>query len=302
VLIFVATGGMSEFIAFLRAYLHGLGVTTSPLSLIQRANYFATMVWWTLLGVGPVKMMTHESPPTLLAGFHSAVLLVLPAFGVLVSLFRGARSIGLLVAMGLFCGAAVLFGTFGNRLWLHHAAPLLPIFYVALALTLELAVSTIGARHIRLASAAAVAIVVPLIVANTVNQQSVLFDLARTGGVGLASDAIEHFAEDSLRGPSSTYAFFPDWGVFMPFEMITRGRVPLATDFTPEAARRTLCGGQDVLLGLVNGPGLDRLPAWTDSIDWGQPDQTIYRQRDGVPVLTAIRWHAAASGHKACTT
>jgi hypothetical protein len=303
-LILIATGGLHDFLHFISVNLSTLEVAQSPLSLRQRAGYFVSMVSWTVLDVGPAAMMLHKSVPLFLPNTKFVLLLIIPALGLVAGLTRRLRSPGLVIAVGFFLGTAGLVGVFGNRVWLHHMALLVPVMYIAMALTLE-QLATYCVRYSVILTIAIVPIL-PLLVGNAVDQQSVLFDLTQTGGVGLASDAIERFAEDSLQTPVPTHAFFPDWGVFMPFEMITRGQIPLTTGFTPLEAQRTLCAGRDVLLGLMDNsiavgqPGSDRLPAWIKAVGWGQPDLATYRQRDQVPVITAIRWHASASPHPAC--
>jgi len=299
-LILIETGSVHGFLNFITSYLKGLGVAEAPTSLSQRFSYFYTMVWWTLFDVGPSMVMLQKAVPLFLPTFKLVVLLAVPALGLVVNLIRSPRSPGLFIVAGFFLGAAALVGTFGTRLWLHHVSFLPPLLYLALALTLELLATRFAARRAVLAAVVAIGLVLPLAAGNAIDRQAVLSELARTGGVGLTSDAVERFAEDSLHSPVPTHAFFPDWGVFMPFEMITRGRVPLTTGFTPQDARRRLCGGQDALLALMVGPGPDRLPAWIDEVGWGQPDIATYWQRDGVPVLTAIRWHASAPVHPVC--
>ena len=86
----------------------------------------------------------------------------------------------------------------------------------------------------------------------------------------------------------------------MPFAMVTHGAIQITTGFAPEDAFRTLCDGKDALLALMDGQGPDRLPDWIKEVGWGQPDITIYRQRDGNPVLTAIRWRALTVDHPLC--
>lgn len=86
----------------------------------------------------------------------------------------------------------------------------------------------------------------------------------------------------------------------MPFEMVTGGQIPLLTEFSPEAARRKLCEGQDALLAIVNEQGVDRLARWIDAVGWGSPEIVVYRQRDNVPVLTSVRWRSSESNHPAC--
>ena len=42
----------------------------------------------------------------------------------------------------------------------------------------------------------------------------------------MSSDAIDRFAIDSLSVKDPTFYFFPDWGVFMSFAMLTHGTLP----------------------------------------------------------------------------
>jgi hypothetical protein len=297
VLVFIYAGGLQGFFDVINTSLNTLGVADSSLSLTQRILNFWTTVSWTIRDVGPPDMMLSEVPLILLPLIKTFLLLALPAAGLLASLSARLRSPGLLVAVGLFVGQAVLFIVFGSRLWLHHAAPLLPILYVALALALDQVARVVGPRP---GAVAAAVVLSPLLAGNAYDRHSVFALLAQTGGVGLTSDAIERFAQDSVSVHVPTRAFFPDWGVFMPFEMITRGRIPLSTDFSPQEARHTLCSGKDVLLGLTVHPGPDRLPAWISETNWGTPDITIYRQRNDVPELIAVRWHAATQPTGAC--
>ncbi len=295
-----ATGGVHGFLNYITNSLNELGVANSPMSLAERISYLRNMVSWTMLDVGPSSMMLHRTLPITFPGTKAALLLAVPALGLIAGLIRPPRSPGLPVITGLFLGMCALVLVFGNRLWLHHAAPLLPIVYIALALTLDRFLARFTPRIGWLALVGAIAVVLPLLAGNTVDRQAMFFELARTGGVGLTSDAIPRFAEDSLQIGTPTHAFCPDWGVFMPFEMVTRGRFPISTGFASQDAIRTLCGGKDVLLALMDGQNPDRLPVWIKEVGWGEPDITVYRQHDGAPVLTAARWHATSAEHAIC--
>nr|WP_294524658.1 hypothetical protein [uncultured Rhodopila sp.] len=300
-LILKATGGVHGFLNFLVASLAGLAVADSPMSLVQRAQYFVNMVNWTMLDVGPATMMLGKALPLSFPTTKLAVLLGVPALGLAINLFRAPRSQGIFLAAGFFLGSAVLTAVFGGRLWLHHFALLLPVAYIAVALALQRIAFCFAMRRTDLlAPILSIVVIVPLMIGNAIDRLAVLSDLTRTGGVGLASDAIERFANENFVNNSPTWAFFPDWGIFMPFEMVTRGRIPLTTGFTPEDARRMLCAGNDVLLAIMIKPQSDRLPDWIREVGWGQPDVSTYAQRDGVPVLTAVRWHASTPGHSAC--
>ena len=201
------------------------------------------------------------------------------------------RVTGIVFIAGLFMGMICLFVAFGNRLYFHHVALTLPLLYVALALCMEDLANPISS--LRWAQWALALPILILGIGNAIDRQRVMLALERTGGVGLASDAIERFAQDSLTNADATFAFFPDWGIFMPFEMVTGGQIPLLTEFSPEAVRRKLCEGQDALLAIINEQGVDRLAPWIAAVGWGLPEIAVYRQRDNVPVVTSVRWRAS---------
>ena len=228
------------------------------------------------------------------------LLLDIPIVFLILSLVFARGFTGIVFIASLFLGMACLFVIFGDRLGFHHVALTLPLLYLAFALCIESI-----AHAASISGRAQLALALPLVIlgiGNAIDRQSVFLDLERTGGVGLASDAIERFAEDSLTNPAPTFAFFPDWGIFMPFEMVTGGKIPLLTEFSPEAARRKLCEGQDALLAIINDEGVDRLAPWIDAVGWGSPEVVVYRQRDDAPVLTSVRWRASAPADPACVS
>jgi hypothetical protein len=299
-LMFAATGGAPGFERFIAAYIGGSHVLGSQLNITQSLKYFFEIASETIGFVGPSTMMLRKTYTPFFAGLKFLMLLA-PATAILLMMIPLARkSIGIVLLFGFAAGTCSLFLLFGDRLWLHHAAMILLILYLGLALALEYIAKTTS-----LDGWANWALALPFLIlglGNAIDRQRVMLDLERTGGVGLASDAIERFAEDSRSNPEPTFAFFPDWGVFMPFEMVTGGQIPLLTDFSPEAALRKLCEGQDALLAIINDKGVDRLAPWIDAVGWGSPEIVVYRQRDNVPVLTSLRWRASAPTHPACVS
>jgi hypothetical protein len=290
----VATGGLHGFVGFWTAYLHTLAANKSQLTMMSRINFFFNSVRRTVLDTGPSIMMLHKPLPLSVPTLKMWLLLGVPGIGLVVSLIRAPRFSGLVVLGAFVLGEAVLFGVFGDRLWLQHLVVLLPILYIAFALTLENAAIRLALRRSLVVDIAACVVMTPLVVGNVVDSQAMLQALRETGGVGFASDALTHFADDSLLNrPSATDAFFPDWGIFMSFVMITHGQIATTTSFSPDEARRALCNGHDVLLALMANQDPERLPAWISAIDRGQPSIATYRQHDGTPVLIAIRWHAS---------
>jgi hypothetical protein len=295
----VEYGGLREFRQYLTSDLGALDVSSS-VPLLQRFQSFFDMVRNTIRDVGPAGMMLQEVPPLCLPTLKTTLLVDVPVFALIGGLIRSPRLPGLPVLAGFILGFLVLVLAFGDRLWLHHAALLLPVLYAALALALEWFVAWMPPRWARIAGWGAAAVLSPFLLTNALDRHAVFERLRATGGVGLSSDAILRFAEESLRVPSPTRMFFPDWGVFMSFVMITRGSIPFETDFSPEAARAALCGGQDAVVVLVTGKPIERLPIWINEVGWGKPDISTYNQRDGTPVLTVGRWRAAERPAGAC--
>ena len=256
------------------------------------------LVYRTTRFDGPSLMMLKRTYTPYCGECKSFLLLIIPILYLIVSLIFVRKVTGVILIAGFFSGMACLFVIFGHRLFFHHVALTLPLLYLSLALSVEY----IG-KAPPLVGRAEWALALPFLIlgiGNAIDRQRVMLDLERTGGVGLASDAIERFAQDSLTNPDATIGFFPDWGIFMPFEMVTGGQIPLLPDFSPDAARRKLCEGRDALLAIINDKGTDRLAPWIEEVGWGSPEIVVYRQRDDVPVLTSVRWRSSASTHPAC--
>lgn len=290
--ILIATGGLHGFLAFMRGYLLSLNAQGSPLPLLQRVHFFYYLLHGSILDIGPSLMMLHVTTPLILPGWKFFLLLLIPVVAVVSALARLERITSLLFVIGLLAGFLLLVIVFGNRLWFHHAALLLPVLYAGLAVSLERIAFCFPVRFLRSVEIIYVVVLAPLLIANASDRQAVFLQLEKTGGVGLSSDAIDHFAEDTLREKDATHVFFPDWGVFMQFAMLTRGTIPYSTDFSLEEAKGVLCGGHDAEVVLVAGKADDRLKRWDTALGW--PAATsIYAQRDGTPVLLTARWRAA---------
>ena len=292
VAIMTAMGGLHGFLVLMRGYLLALNVQNSALPLLQRVHFFYYLLHGSILDIGPSLMMLHVITPLLLPGWKFLLLLLVPAVAVVSALLRPQRIIGLLFVIGLVAGFFLLVLVFGNRLWFHHAALLVPVLYTGLALSLERITLCFPLRLSRGLEAACVVVLLPLLIANASDRQALFLQLEATGGVGYSSDAIDRFAEDAMREKNKTYVFFPDWGAFMQFAMITRGTIPYSTVFSTAEAKAVLCQGQDAEVVLMAGKEDGRLKQWDANVGW-PAGTSIYAQRDGTPVLLVARWKAA---------
>ena len=305
-LIGLAVGGLNNFLSFFYEIIIGMQISRSTLMLQGRLLFFWQMLRETLLDVGPPTIMLQEVLPIYAPKAKLLLLLGIPC-GVLVvgaiSSFRqkniGPAVSGLLVMARFILSFLVLVLLFGNRLWLHHAVYLLPAVYIALALALDWLVHILPWR-LCLGTAILTCLLAPLLITNTIDQLAVRQQLRSTGGVSLASEAITQFAEDSLRKSTPTHMFFPDWGVFMSFAMITHGSIPYSTAFDPAQARRVLCSARDAAVVVVASQDQKRLERWTQAVAWSSPQLTTYSQRNGVPVLIEARWSAASGPSGEC--
>jgi hypothetical protein len=242
--------------------MHSLGVQSSVLGLNDRIALFGEFIIDTIGNVGPSNMMLGEYIKPVLAGPKTLAIIGLPLLvGSLGLVVRSMRQEGLYIIGGFVFGFFVLVLVFGDRLWLHHASSVLPVLYVGLTLAIDRLASII--RRPAAAGAIVAVLVMPFIVANAASRQELFMRLEATGGVGLSSDAITRYAKDSVRESPNIYRLFPDWGVSMPFEMVTRGSLPVTAEFSPDFARSLLCSGRDVEValspaartsGLINGP------------------------------------------------
>ena len=115
--------------------------------------------------------------------------------------------------------------------------------------------------------------------------------LSSTGGIGLASDAINRFSEASMANRDDTDYFFPDWGLLMPFAMLTGGAIPYHDDFNPKIVASVLCNGRDVVVATIGEGGDRRLERLARSVPLHSQIST-FNQRDGTPIIWQARWQA----------
>jgi hypothetical protein len=271
---------------------------SSGLGLNGRIALFWEYLNYTIVDVGPTSMMLNEFVRPVMADSKAIAVIGLPVLVLLLGIFFGRlRHDGLYIVAGLTLGLFVLVLVFGNRLWLHHYSPILPVLYVGLTIAIDRLVALY--RHPTAADAVVVALLMPYGLANAASRQEVFTRLEATGGVGLSSDAIVRYAQDSLREPQSIVRVFPDWGLFMPFEMITRGLRPLVVADSPaDSARSLLCSGRDVEVALITRSSDQRIDQWTEQIRWSMPTISHYNQRDGKSVLTVARWKSTNCADK----
>ena len=295
VLLLATNLGPSHAGAYLHEYFGTLHVGSAALGLAERLNLFGLLVGRSLLDVGPSAMMLGQALPPALPHAKLVILLASAAVagGVLLLPSLRARAMtdarGLSLLAGSLAGLLALVLVFGDRLWLHHAAIELPLAYGGLAFALDTGLRLLPRPAALAVAAAALA---PLAAGNAIDRLAVFRQLDATGGRGLSSDALTRFAQDSTHDPARALYFFPDWGVTASFAMLTGGDLRYVIAFNPLIGQRALCEGNDAVLATVATAPPERLAAWIEAMGWTPPEQAIYRERQGAPVLIVTRWRA----------
>ena len=108
--------------------------------------------------------------------------------------------------------------------------------------------------------------------------------------VATFSDAINRFGSDLAAGTGDDLLAFPDWGLFMPVAFLTHARYEMEPILNEAQLRRALCGGRDVVVGLIDGDRASRARALQDALRWSAPYVHPYRQRDGTIAFEAFRF------------
>ena len=214
----VALGGVDQFAAWAHVAINGLAPLSSNLSFIGRIFYVAQMAYLAISNGGNDLMIFGSylvgNWPTIKSAFFIIVFVIL-AF----KIHRKGPYLYTLLPLSYLAIAAI----FGNRLWVHHFSVLVPISYLLLLIVLaDLAKNKIRTVLISLFS-------ITYAILNIVQCNDFFLELNRTGGTGKYSHALTRLAENALSVPKVLYVF-PEWGFFMPFDLLTENKVHYILD------------------------------------------------------------------------
>jgi putative flippase GtrA/4-amino-4-deoxy-L-arabinose transferase-like glycosyltransferase len=223
----VALGGVTPFIEWMKNSLHGLaplssnlGMTDSVLNSLRNASYAIQNIGNALMIFGDASGLASAEFKVWLFGF---AFLLVAAQQIFVSTKRSVLpenqpSPNVILRPGQIvwlplCFIVVSF-PLGSRLWIHHFSILVPLLYVIFT---ESVCYLLGRRKLLLGGL----LLAGMVVANCYQQLPFFSRLEQTGGNGKFSDAINRMAGDALASPAGSVYFFPDWGFFMPFSLLT---------------------------------------------------------------------------------
>jgi hypothetical protein len=124
---------------------------------------------------------------------------------------------------------------------------------------------------------------------NSWNMMGVFSELRATGGVGFMSDAITRFSESARNDTNSIY-LFPDWGLHMPFVMITHGSTEVRDRFDAAGVEQALLSSRDVVLATIGSGAKDRRDSFAKSAPLPLPALSEVLQRDDTSIIFIARW------------
>jgi hypothetical protein len=287
----VTVGSLTTVLDLTSSY-GGFDARTDPL-----ARLLGAVELWALAfsGEGADYMMLGDTVALRLPVLKESVILWVPLAILALAEVTRRSSPALRLLAFLAIGCPMLYGlVLGSRLWVQHFTVVVPMVYCFAAIAFGHVI--IGWRGSRALSYAVTGIMLALVAVNANAFREVVQRLEVTGGVALYSDAVNHLASDA--SADDALYVLPDWGLGMPLVMLTRGQVHMEPTFDTARIQEALCDGQDVVVASIGVDAEERSIGRSSAVTGMRPSSRVYAQRDGTPVIFALRWSAA--GAPAC--
>jgi hypothetical protein len=106
--------------------------------------------------------------------------------------------------------------------------------------------------------------------------------LDQTGGTGMTSNAMTRLADDALSEPTTLYVF-PDWGFFMPFNLLTKNRIEYVLE--TEQIDKAKCQCKRVAIAFWKAADTSKYTSALTEKGLRGVETKIYMQRDGRPAF-----------------
>jgi hypothetical protein len=271
-------GGLKDYVVQNQADLGAFAAHGSLWDrLVIEWNFIGSVFynWWH------EALMFGDYTPVLAAPWKMTILLGVPIALWVVAEFRRRATALLRLLLGLEASFCVIALMFGSRLGGHHFVSLLPLSYAALTVALKATLPSEIPDKKAATSIAFPLLITAMICINALGDAQVSKRLRETHGIGLYSDAINHFADDLAHAGDEVLVFTPDWGLFMPVAFLTGGRVKLATDEDYALATDAYCAGRSVVVALIEGNRRTRFARWRRELGAATASARDYRQFDG---------------------
>jgi hypothetical protein len=281
-------GGIGGLFSYIAATQADLGVFSSQLSFAERVGNAWYLVAAVFSNSWNSALMFNDYAPAPAATWKMGMLIGLPFVLWAFAEYRKNATDLVRLLLGLEISFFAVSLIFGGRLGGHHYACLVPLSYAALATTLVAVAPYHDTRASGLQTrwgASALLVIGALIAINVAGDRQMTAKLSETHGVGLYSDAINHFAEDLLQTKRDHFLILPDWGLYMPIVFLTGANIQISTEEDMNAAKHFLCHKRNVSVALITGDREARFRDWQKRLLWNAPIVEDFRQHDGKVVF-----------------
>ena len=292
--VILALGGVSQTIEWLTKAVTGIAPLSSKLSYIDSFEITLRNAKLALNNIGNEMMIFGgEYNDVYWTSVKIAFFLIVILLGIALAARRQRVSDLRENPLGLWLfilpiSYVIIAATLGDRLWVHHFSVLVPMAYLVSAVGINLVCQAMQGwnyKTVFLWQRKLIIIFGSLFIFFNFYQQQVFFSrLDKTGGAGKASSALTVMAEDALSAQSNAVYFFPDWGFFMSFNLLTGNRIPYVLELNPELVEKYSAQNREIHVAFWNRSDSDKYAGLLKSAHSNKDVlfQTYY-QRDGNP-------------------
>ena len=304
--LFIKFGRIKLAFAWFKGAIFGMGILSAQQTLWEKFNYALSMIHLALSNNGNVAMIFSysQSYDELVGnGFVGNAKLYLFytvfALGVVFAVRSyqrrgvGNNAIGpqlVILPLSYFFFAMLL----GSRLWAHHFSVFVPLFYLLGGIVVSEIYQLIKPRIASVASGRAeipIGLVIGLLLFTNFHQQQVFFEnLDKTGGTGKATSALTQLAEEAMTAQGKEVYFFPEWGFFPSFNLLTGNRIPYELELDSRKIQQYAQSNRDLHLLFWTASDTEKYVSILKHEGLIVPEaylRTFYR-RDGNPAFYMI--------------
>lgn len=156
-----------------------------------------------------------------------------------------SKNLSLLVCLSLLSAPILLTLIFAKKVSYHHLIIILPIAYSILIATIDQLNFKNKTHNIFISTV----LFMNLIAVNLMHDNSFFYYLRTEGGSGNYATVLTDFTNDNLK---SNYYIMPDWGISLPYQLITDGYVKVDTELKIDNINKFYLEGKSVNLVLLS--------------------------------------------------
>lgn len=293
-LIVVALKGFQPAIEWISVSISGLAPLSSRSTMIENFNNALSNASYAIGNSGNEFMMFGIFLPgwwvkVKLIGFSAVVILGLTFFLLpnKVNASVKSRMIRIMVWIPISYFCVSLF--FGARLSTHHYSALVPLMYLVAGIVLHQGLSIFTqffGMSTWFSETRTIAVSAFVVLAFNLHQQSAFFQhLDATGGVGKMSNSTSLMSAEALSSPVDATYFFPEWGFFMPFNLLTANKVPYELELTPDVVRKHMNLQHEIRVAYWKAEDGDKYREVLKASGLNEIQTRTYFQRDKNPAF-----------------